>query len=118
MFTTSQWVHQHDALLAVSVALGFGLAALVRFRPRSVRVWALWAVAVGLGVIGSVAVRTPAASLSEHAVWGDEHAPDPDAPRRMAYQELQLGTVDDVRAMLRQGGKPTLVEVYSDWGFS
>jgi hypothetical protein len=104
MHSVGQWVHQHDALLVLALALAVSLAMLLRYLRRSARHWVAWGVAAGLGVAAALAARTPAASLSGHAP--------------AAYEELSVASVEDVRALLGRGGKPTLVEVYSDYGVS
>ena len=115
MNSVSQWVHQHDALLLLVLVLGVSFALILSYRRRSVRLWTVWAVAAGLGTSAAFAIRTPAASLSEHIVPEDP-TPDASPTTRSTYEEPTLKSVEDIRSLLGRGGKPTLVEIYADFG--
>jgi hypothetical protein len=114
MNSVSQWVHQHDALLLMILVLGVSFALLLAYRRRSVRLWSVWVIAAGLGTSAALAIRTPAASLSEHTVPADDTAPAPTTAS--TYEEPTVKSVEDIRSLLAKGGKPTLVEIYSDFG--
>ena len=115
MSTVGQWAHQHDALLLVGLVLGASLGGIAHLRRRSARLGAAWLVAAAVGAGAAYAVRTPAASLSEH-VAADATPADPTP--RPAYEEPAVASAEDIRAVLGRGGKPTLVEVYADYGIS
>src|SRR6516162_5570167 len=68
MNSVSQWLHQHDALLLMILVLGVTFTLIAYYRRRSVLLWTVWVLAVGLGTSAAFAIRTPAASLSEHTV--------------------------------------------------
>jgi hypothetical protein len=114
------WVHQHSVLLAGGALVGLLTLLLVSHR-RTLRHWLIWSVAVGTYAAVVFLLRTPAASISEH------HEPTVAANSRptglppvasRVKDEVELASVEAIREMLGTGGKPTLVELYVDYGFS
>src|SRR5262249_32131107 len=107
MHTFSQWAHQHDFLLAGGAL--FAAAPLVPAcrGPRS-RWWAAWVAGLCLFVTAAARLRTPDAAIS---------IPDA-APGDASYAELDLASVEAVEQAIRSVGRPVLVEVYADHGFS
>ncbi len=125
MHTFSQWVHQHNfLLLSATVVVGNGI--LLAFRWRSLRLWLAWLSLAGLSLTILLALRTPAASLSEHreTTNGAPLTSVTTAPRSNVsfwtteFAEPDLGSVEAIEKMIATGGKPTLVEVYADHGLS
>jgi hypothetical protein len=114
MNSVSQWLHQHDALLLMILVLGVTFTLIAYYRRRSVLLWTVWVLAVGLGTSAAFAIRTPAASLSEHTVQPDVTTPTP--ATGVAYEEPIVKSVEDIQSLLGRGGKPTLVEIYADFG--
>lgn len=125
MNTFSQWVHQHDLLLLCAAVVG-STGVLVAFRWRSPRLWAAWLGLTGISLAVLLALRTPAASLSEHrgphgvtTVGSGEVDQGAGIPvTTPEYSELNLGSVEAIKQTIAAGGKPTLVEVYADYGLS
>jgi hypothetical protein len=116
MNSVSQWAHQHDFLLILVFILGTALAVLIRYRRRSIRLWSVWSAAAGLSVLAIFALRTPAASLSEHLIMASR---DKNAPvSHLAYEEPTLQSVEDIWSLLSGGRTHTLVEIYADYGIS
>ena len=114
LWTFGEWVHQHSFLLLLMAVLG-GTALVLLVKRRSYWLWSVW-FGLALAATGTVfLLRTPAASVSEHlsqpAIKGNETAFLP------AYHELVgLGSEEQIGALLAAGPKPTLVEVYVDYG--
>ena len=125
MNTFSQWVHQHNLLLLCATIVG-GTSVLLAFRWRSLRLWLAWLSLVGISLTTLLALRTPAASLSEHREAGDGATVSFAATDHGAnvsfwateYREFDLGSVEAIEKIIATGGKPTLVEVYADYGLS
>ena len=126
-----QLARQHN--IPIFVLATIVVTALVLRRIRSSRPWwLLWggysAAACGL----LLTLRTPAATLTFHDAVPTFHdsksAQDPLSPNEPApfpntiesnIQVVQpiLKTVEDIKRFLGSGDRPTLVEVYSDFGF-
>lgn len=116
MISISEWVHQHSFLLLV-VAVVSGTAVPLLVRRRSRWLWSAWAGLI-LAAAGSLIVlRTPAATVSEHlpgeSVLSTTGA---DVGSLLAYRELSLESEHQIEQVLAAGPKPTLVEVYVDYG--
>ena len=115
LWTFGEWVHQHSFLLLLMAVLG-GTAIVLLVKRRPYWLWSVW-VGLALTAAGTVfLLRTPAASVSEHlpqpAIEGKKTASLP------AYHELVgLDSEEQIEALLAAGPKPTLVEVYVDYGF-
>jgi hypothetical protein len=121
MNTFSQWAHQHDLLLVCAAVIAGAGLLLVFLRPRW-RWWFGWLGAAASCGVAAVALRTPAASLYEH--------PDPLAPtfaladegtlmvEFVGYSEPDLGSIEAIEQAIAGGTKPTLVEIYADFGLS
>jgi hypothetical protein len=110
VYSFGQWLHQHDLLL-----LGLGIIAatglLPLLRRRSPRAWLLWLGVTGLTLAGLFSLRTSNASVTEH------DGPAPEAlEAQLLYMEPDLKSVEAIEQLLADGKKPTLVEVYSDYG--
>lgn len=113
MHTFSQWLHQHSFLLmlgAVFAALGLWLGWRRRWAGR-LALGGAWLVVMGALWVG---LRTPAATVAEHRARSLA-TPVAVGP---AYAELALDSVAAIQATIAGSGKPTLVEVYSDYGIS
>ena len=121
MNSLGQWVHQHNLVVVLTFVLGTALTYIVLFRGRSIRSWVAWSVVAGLGVWAGFALRTPPATLSEYTSSAEAGAFSPDSDphaTRIAYEEPSIQSVEEIQSLLRRGGKHTLVELYSDFGFS
>jgi len=113
VYSFGQWLHQHDLVL-----LGLGIIAVTGLLPllgrRSPRSWLLWLCITVLTLAGLFSLRTSDASVTEHA------GPAPEALEtqltQLLYSEPDLKLVEAIEQMLADGKKPTLVEVYSDYG--
>jgi hypothetical protein len=116
MSTFGQWLHQHEVLIVLALVLGVGLGLLVRYRSWSVRWWAAWSATAGLGVLATVALRTPPASLSEHNSVDLAQQGVP-LEAVFAHDTPDFESVEDIRTLLASAEKPTLVEIYADYGF-
>ena len=118
-----QLFRQNNILIAL-VFLVVGGAAFLWYRRLGSKWWKLWAcyslVAAGL----LVSLHTPAATLTDHftprgsAEGNSSVGPlaDKSAPGSWQPREFEPKTVEEIQDLLRTGGKPTLVEVYSDYG--
>lgn len=116
---------QNNILIALAV-LVVGGAVFLWYRGLGFRWWKLWAcyslVAGGLLLF----LRTPAATLTDHYVPRDLEGRDSAAgpvantfaPNWWQAKKFEPQSVAEIRDLLRTGGKPTLVEVYSDYGLS
>ena len=129
MDSVNQWLHQHDLLLGCAALLGIaGLDCLLQ--RRGGRAWLIWSVTAGLCASGLWGLRTSAASLSEHRTSGDlnvanqvegaTHELEREGPALSALvdSEPELDSVEAIEESLASSGKPTLVEIYADHGFS
>ena len=120
MNVPSQWVHQHNVLLLCAALVG-GTCLILIFRCRSLRLWLLWSGLTVASLAALAALRTPAASISEHqAPESATTARDAAQPRErvIAYSEPDLNSVDAIEEVIARAGKPTLVELYADYGVS
>ena len=125
MNTFSQWVHQHNLLLLCAAVVA-GTGVLLAFRWRSLRLWLAWLSLAGISLATLLTLRTPAASLTEHRPAADvESVPFAAADHESIvssgateYSQPDLESVAAIEKMLASGGKPTLVEVYADYGLS
>lgn len=119
-----QLARQHN--IPIFVLATIAVTALVLRRIRSSRPWwLLWggysAAACGL----LLTLRTPAATLTFHdskpvqgSLSPNEPAPFPNTiESNMQVVQPILKTVEDIKGFLGSGDRPTLVEVYSDFGF-
>jgi hypothetical protein len=119
MNTLSQWLQQHDFLLLLSLPL-VGSAILISWLRRwTRRALATWMGLLLLAVASVIALRTPYVSVS---VAPKSIASQGDTPDDLAetaspgYEELSLTSVEAIRNFIESGRKPTLVEIYSDYG--
>jgi hypothetical protein len=104
MLTPSQWIHQHNFLLA-GATVCVGLALILLYRRSRLRWWAAWTAGVSLFVATIFMLRTPDVTLST-----------PDS--MLNYEELDLPTVNAIEQAIPSFGKPVLVEIYADLGLS
>lgn len=117
MSTFGQWIHQHDLLLLCVAIVGASGMVLV-FRWRSLHLWLIWLGLAGISLAGLLALRTPAATLSEHREASDATSGlgANDSLQATESSEPVLGSVEAIEKLIAGGGKPTLVEVYADFG--
>ncbi|HEV3143144.1 MAG TPA: hypothetical protein VGZ47_04590, partial [Gemmataceae bacterium] len=87
-------------------------------RWRSIWMWFVWFAITGLSVGALFMLRTPAASVTEHGAQGVEI---------IGYEGWTIGDIKfasapnslaEIEELIGKGGKPTLVEIYADWGFA
>jgi hypothetical protein len=117
-----QLVRQHNIPIFVLATIAVTAFVLRRIRP-SRPWWLLWvgysAFACGL----LLTLRTPAATLTFHDGVPTQGSPSADEPMPNAIDSTMqlvlptLTTVEDIKGFLGSGDRPTLVEVYSDFGF-
>jgi hypothetical protein len=121
MNTFSQWVHQHDLLLLCAAVLTV-IAILFGYLRLRLRWWLGWFGGVSLVCVAAVALRTPAASVYDHEdrpITSDLLADADELTTELAaYSEPDLNSVDAIEKTLAESRKPTLVEVYTDYGLS
>jgi len=113
MNTLSQWLQQHDFLVFVSVTLAGSAILISMLRRWTRRALAVWMGLLLLAVASVIALRTPSASVS---VASESEPRDDLAPSAPAYEELSLASEEAIQNFIQSGGKPTLVEIYSDFG--
>jgi hypothetical protein len=116
MFTISQWLHQHEILLVCAAVILLVTVVLI-LRWRAIWMWFVWFAVCGASVSVLVMLRTSAASVSEHK--------EPDTALvfsfeglTLAYSEPYPNTVEEIEKLVGQPGKPTLLEIYADWGLA
>jgi hypothetical protein len=120
MNTLGQWAHQHDLLLVCAAVIACTGLLLVFRRPKY-RWWLSW---IGMTAACSFAVaslRTPAASLYVHpanAAPTNSAIDTGDYPGPADYSEPDLGSMEAIASAIAGSTKPTLVEIYSDFGIS
>ena len=120
-----QWVRQHNVLIFVLAGIAAG-AVLLRYRRLSRKWWLLWSgwSAVACGLLFNL--HTPAATLTSHAQLETRNRPsETETPQQtndtsniLQFAEPTPQTIEDIHALLKGGDRPTLVEVYSDFGLS
>jgi hypothetical protein len=121
MNTFSQWLHQHDFLLLIVIILGGSAIVLSWRRHWTKGRFLAWSVLVVVAVTTLWGLRTPPVSISEPEVASaanDFNPPQDIAPSPIGYTELSLDSVEAIQATLSNSDKPTLVEIYSDYGIS
>ena len=126
MSALERLLHQNN-LLILGAGLLLAVAVVLVCRRLSWRWWLGW---VALGVVvagGLLGLRTPAATLSYHqAPPPPDAAPAPEAPGQPLAAETTVlpseftpTTAAGIASTLAaSGGKPTLVEIYADFGLS
>jgi hypothetical protein len=111
-------MHQHDLMLLIAALLV--ITSIVLLHHRRSRL--LWCVAAALGVslvVAAIVLRTPSASITEHRRTENElTAADDFRQGLVRNEETQLGSIEQIEALLASGDKPTLVELYADYGLS
>jgi thiol:disulfide interchange protein len=118
MSTFTQWVHQHNLMLLIAAVLVLTSFVLLH-HPRSRLLWSIVAGLVVSCLVAAIALRTPSASITEHRGSENELTEETgENALREISEEKRLDSVDAIEALLASGDKPTLVEVYADYGFS
>ena len=122
MNTLSQWLHQHDILIIISVIL-LGSALFLSWQKRwTKRNRIIWGTGVLLGVAATFALRTPSISItgtSPSINIANAYAPsDLTPPSATAVENPVSESIEEIEALVQEGDKPTLVEIYSDFGIS
>jgi hypothetical protein len=120
MNTFSQWVHQHDLLLVCAAVVGGAGLVLVYCRPK-LRWWLAWLGLATACSVAGLALRTPAATLYEHPESPSTASLPTETTAMMPpaeSSEPDLSSVEAVEEAIAGAGKPTLVEVYADFGLS
>ncbi|HLW64564.1 MAG TPA: hypothetical protein VKS79_04530 [Gemmataceae bacterium] len=120
MFTFSQWLHQHEILLACAALVLFVTVILI-LRWRSIWMWLVWFAISGMSVGALMVLRTPAATVSEYRGPETEHISYEGLNVQsitFAYSEPAPKSVEEIEKLVGQVGKPTLLEIYADYGFS
>jgi hypothetical protein len=120
MNTFGQWLHQHEILL-LCVALIFAITLALILRWRAIWMWFVWFVVCGASVSALVMLRTSAASVSEYRepemetiTWNGQEI----LGIKLAYSEPAPNSVEEIEKLVGKVGKPTLVEIYADWGLA
>jgi hypothetical protein len=110
----ARFFHEHDIFFAAGALWLAAAVPLVRWRPRP-RWWAAWgAGGPALGLALFFGLRSPPATLT---VGPDPGASDAAAAPALAG-EFVPASVDDIRRRIASAGRPTLVEIFSDFGLS
>jgi hypothetical protein len=117
MFTFSQWLHQHEILLLCAALILFVTVVLI-LRWRSIWMWVVWFAISGMSVGALMALRTPAASVSEYGGPDTEIFAYNIQDFTLAQIEPTPKSVEEIEKLVGQVGKPTLLEVYADWGLA
>jgi hypothetical protein len=119
MSSLGQSLHEHDVLLAFAVALAITAAVFWGRRVRR-RWWLTWGAGLGACLALAVALRTPTATISEFRASAneDERASGPGLEVGRVTDSPDLDSVEAIRRLIASGSKPTLLELYSDYGFS
>jgi hypothetical protein len=118
-----QFVNQYFLLLVPLVLLAVGALFLVHLR-RSRRWWLVWGVCATLIVGTLLWLRSPPATITQFRRAGTENGetlnlqgPASDAVVSQVSEVFAPGTLADIRAAIgSSGSKPTLVELYTDFG--
>ena len=121
MNTFFPWLHQHDVLLLIGLLLG-GSAVLLSW----LRCWIrgrliVWSVLLLVAIVFLLGLRTPPASVSEPesaAIINTSNPSQAINPVSLGYMELSLDSLQVIQAAILSGDKPTLVEIYADFGIS
>jgi len=119
MNTLGQWLHQHEIALAAMAVIAL-VSLILLLRWRSLWRWLLWSAVTGASIAAIVALRTPAASISEHHDSEMATAIIDGHEVHLAvnsYSEPSLKSVADIENLLGDSSMPTLVEIYADYGF-
>jgi hypothetical protein len=104
-----QWLNGY-ALLWIPVVVAAGTAALLVVRRSRVRWWGAWVVAL-LGTAQGAALLRSADGTVVQTV------PAPDGSLFVSRESLEWTSADSIeRAVRASGGRPTLVEFYTDYG--
>jgi hypothetical protein len=119
MHTPSQWIHQNDFVLTGATVL-VGLALLLVYRRSSILWWVAWAGGLSLYLAALLALRTPDATIISAPDLSTRGIPDATAGETIdsGYKELELRDIEAIEHAIQSAGKPVLVEIYSDFGFS
>jgi hypothetical protein len=106
-----QWLNGY-ALLWVPIAVAAGTALVLVVRRSRVRWWAAWVAAVLGFAQGATFLRSADGTVVENTP-GDE------VPPVVRRQSLEWESADSVEQSVRaSGGRPTLVEFYTDFGLA
>jgi hypothetical protein len=120
MNTLGQWVHQHDLLLVGAAVITVTGLLLVLRRPN-LRWWLAWFGMTAACSFIFATLRTPATSLyvhAENAALSNSSAAEGGILDMVGYSEPDLGSIEAIESALAQSEKPTLIEIYSDFGLS
>jgi predicted membrane metal-binding protein len=122
MNTFSQWLHQHDILIIISVIL-LGSALFLSWQQKwTKRNRIIWGTGVLLGAASIFALRTPSVSIvgtPTNINVANAYAPsDLTPPSATAVANPVSESIAEIEALIQDGDKPTLVEIYSDFGIS
>jgi len=104
-----QWLNGY-ALLWVPIIVAAGTALVLVIRRSRVRWWAAWVAGVLGFAQGASLLRSADGTVVENT-QGDE------GPPVVWRQSLEWNSADSVEQTIRaSGGRPTLVELYTDFG--
>lgn len=112
MASLLQWLNGYALLWAPALAALAAAAVLVVRRSR-VRWRAGWLAACGGVAGGLVLLRTPSGEVVQPAAADDEEG----GAVVVRHDSLEWDSADSIeQAVLAAGGRPTLVEFYTDFG--
>lgn len=100
------WIQQHNILLLLSFIVLLTGLLIARFRRQSRHWWGAWGGLVIALALTLFMLRTAPITISEHSQAGAE------------YLEPYPTSVAQIKSLLAEGAKPTLVEFYVDYGFN
>lgn len=109
----SQWIHQNNILLSVTLFFLVTFVWMTLFKR-----WNRLQLLTWLGLLGVSAVALFALRTSPASVTGVIGPAQEDADQPAETVNLEFHTVDEITAYLSNSDRPTLVEFYSDFGFS
>ena len=116
MNTLSQWLHQHDILIVIGAVL-FSSALLLWWQKSWPRhKWLVWGCVVLLSVVPIWLLRTPSVSIAETPT--NTNVANIYSTSASTVEHLVGGSIAEIEAFLQSSDKPTLVEIYSDYGIS
>lgn len=121
MNTFAQWLHQHSFIVVVCFLLVGSYFLITWFRRWTRRTFVIWLGCLVFSVVVVLSLRTPAVTVSE--LVSDSAVDNSIAKSNMmntaasANRPLDFSSIQDIERYLGSGGKPTLVEFYSDFGF-
>ncbi len=100
------WIQQHTILLLLGCIVLLSGLLIARLRRHSRRWWGAWGGLVSASALTLFMLHTAPIAISEHSPAGAE------------YLEPYLTSVAQIKSLLAEGAKPTLVEFYVDYGFN